>query len=290
MAVESLPIEAATSEQRNRRAIRRRNGVRSALVIAGLGVATFLPLYLWLLALQADDRSAAAIGMSSMHMDRLGVFWSFPVLQAAGLAALIWAYLGVGLGLLESGRRIRWLPLSKPQIDRTHRQISLLVIGLIAVHVVATAFDAMGDDAKTVLLPWQESWTAAVFGYNIGILAMYLAVLLGPTYYLRRWLGPRTWRFAHRFVLVVYILSVWHTLILGADVEYYGWIRPFIWTMQLPLLALFAWRLLQPAASMSAPWARVVRYGLVGLSGVTASGIIVMVANGSWDTVVHSIQ
>jgi len=273
-----------------RAAGRRQAALRSGLVIAGLGILTVLPFYLWLYSLQSADQSAAAIGMSSMHMNRMGVFWSFPLLQASGLAALIWAYLGVALGLVQSGRNLHWLPLSKGQTDRLHRQISLLVIGLILVHAVATAFDAMGDNLKTVFVPWQESWTAAVFAYNIGIFALYLALLLGPTYYLRSRLGPRTWRIAHRFVLVVYILAVWHTLIIGADVDYYSWIRRFIWMMQVPLLAVFVWRLLRPARSMRQGWARPLRYSLTGIGAAAAIWITIIVADGSYTSVVRSIQ
>ncbi len=93
----------------------------------------------------------------------------------------------------------------------------LLVIALILVHALATAEDAMGDNLRTVFLPWQESWSAAVFACNIGIFALYLAVLVGPTYYLRRRIGTRFWMVAHRSALVIYIFSVWHALLLGAD-------------------------------------------------------------------------
>ncbi|WAH40586.1 ferric reductase-like transmembrane domain-containing protein [Alicyclobacillus fastidiosus] len=251
-----------------------------------LGFLTVLPLYIWIYCLQAKDMSPAAIGMSSMHMNRMGIFWSFPILQAAGLAALMWAYIGVFLGLMESSKRAPWFPLTKFQTDRLHRHISLLVIGLILVHAVATAFDAMGDNFITVFIPWQESWKAATLGYNLGIFAFYLALLLGPTYYLRKKIGVRTWRIAHRFTLVVYILSVWHTLILGLDISYYGWIRPFMWLMQIPLLVLFIRRLLQPAqstkksSSAKTSWVRAISYCFASMSGAAIVVILVIVISG----------
>jgi len=226
--------------------------VRSGAIIALLGFLTAAPFYLWIHDLQARNKSAAALAMSSMHMDQMHKFWSFPILQATGIAALIWAYAGVSLGLLESGRTVSWLPLTRPQLDRLHRQISLLVLALMTVHVVATAFDAMGDSWKTITIPWQwanQGWPQAVTGYTTGIIAFYLAFILGPTYYLRKRIGVARWRFLHRFSVVVYILSFWHTLILGLDVSHYAWVRPFMWLMQIPLLVLFARRLLQPAAS-----------------------------------------
>jgi sulfoxide reductase heme-binding subunit YedZ len=260
--------------------------VTSGAIVAGLGFVTVMPLYIWIFKLQVQDKSPAALAMASMHMNRMNIFWAFPILQSSGLAALIWAYIGVLLGLMVSGRSASWFPLTNAQTNRLHRQISLLVIGLMLVHAVATAFDAMGDNFKSVFIPWQATWTAAIFGYNLGIFALYLSLLLGPTYYLRGRLGVRTWRFAHRFTLVIYILSVWHTLILGADISYYSWIRPFIWLAQIPLLVLFMRRLLQPAhtvknSSNKQAWVKATRYGLVALSGAAIVAAVVIVVTGN---------
>jgi hypothetical protein len=270
----------------------RKRSLRSAAIIGLLGALTVIPIYVVIYLLQSHGRSAASISMASMHMNRMGVFWSFPVLQATGLAALVWAYLGVALGLTVSGQRPSWVPVGRGWADRIHRQISLLVIGLILVHALATAFDAMGDSLGDVFIPWQErSWPAATFSYNLGIFALYIALLLGPTFYLRRRLGSRAWRFAHRFTLLVYVLSVWHALIIGADVEYYHWLRPLIWAAQIPLLLLFARRLLQPAAVRPPrTWALAVRYFLVGASAVATVVIGILLVTGDYASLVPSIQ
>ena len=266
--------------------------VRSGTIVGLLGFLSVVPFYLWIHHLQAQNKSAAALAMSSMHMDQMHKFWSFPLLQATGLAGLIWAYLGVSLGLLESGRTVSWLPFSRPQIDRLHRQISLLVLSLMALHVAATAFDAMGDSWKTVTIPWQwanQGWPQAVTGYTTGIVAFYLAIVLGPSYYLRRTIGVTRWRFLHRFSVVVYVLSFWHTLILGLDVSHYAWVRPFMWLMQVPLLYLFARRLLQPAAASRAGGSplrsvrAVTSRGLAVASGVGIVAVLGIVLTGNSD-------
>ena len=260
------------------------SAVRSGVVVALLGFLSAAPFYLWIHHLQAQDKSAAALAMSSMHMSQMEKYWSFPILQATGLAGLIWAYVGVSLGLLESGRTVSWLPLSRPQLDRLHRQISLLVLALMAVHVATTALDAMGDSWKTITIPWQwsnQGWPQAVTGYTTGIVAFYLAVVLGPSYYLRRTIGVGRWRFLHRFSVVVYILSFWHTLILGLDISHYGWVRPFMWLLQVPLLYLFARRLLQPAAAArrSPPvWSRIRLTTGRGLALASYAGIAAVLA------------
>ena len=51
----------------------------------------------------------------------------------------------------------------------------------------------------------------------MGILAGYLALLLGPTYYLRRRIGAKRWRLVHRATVVVFALAVAHSLGSGTD-------------------------------------------------------------------------
>lgn len=263
--------------------------LRMSLIVTGMGLLTFLPLYVWIYRLQSLGESPAALRMPSTHMENMSTFWSFPILQASGLAGLIWSYIGVLLGLMISARSLAWLPLNKGQINRLHRQISLLVIGFILVHALATSFDAMGGSIITSFIPWQAYWKAATFAYNLGIFAMYFAILFGPTYYLRNWLGTRIWLYAHRLTLLIYILSIWHTLILGADVSFYSWIRPFIWIIQIPLLLLLIRRLVRPSRTGKKQshyiwiWSVTIRYGLAVLSGIAIAAIVIIVATGNSD-------
>jgi hypothetical protein len=55
------------------------------------------------------------------------------------------------------------------------------------------------------------------------------------------------WRALHRFIIVVYVLSVWHTLLYGTNVWYEGSFRTLVWALQMPLAGLFLLRLLAPA-------------------------------------------
>lgn len=273
---------------------RRGVGWRSAVAVSLVGVVATGAVYGWIARLQSQGRSPAAEAMASMGMQNMGKYWSFPILQASGLIGLVAAWLAVLLGLQQSGRSASWVPLTYRQIDRLHRQISLLVLGLVGVHVLATVLDAMGDSWRTVLIPgeWAHlGWPQAVWGYDTGIFALYLLVLLAPTFYVRRTVGPNRWRFLHRFIIAFYGLSVWHALILGLDVAHYLWIRPVIWLAQVPVLALFIRRLLAPARSEgSVPGfprnsSALARYTLVALSGLGIVAVILVVATGHSDLI-----
>src|SRR5579872_1071586 len=146
-----------------------RRALVSGLLVAAAGLASTALLYLFIAHLQSQGRSAAALGMADMHMNNMRKFWSFPLLQASGLTGLFFAWASAMLGLQRSSRALPWLPLSYRQVDRLHRQISLLVLALVGVHVVTTALDAMGDSWKTVLIPgeWGHlGWPQAVWAYD----------------------------------------------------------------------------------------------------------------------------
>ena len=52
---------------------------------------------------------------------------------------------------------------------------------------------------------------------GLGITAGWLAALLGLSFYVRRRIGPRLWRRAHKATILVYALGVAHTLGAGTD-------------------------------------------------------------------------
>lgn len=223
------------------------SSTKSAWSVTTIGAISFFALYAFIYHLQSHDKSAAALGMSNMHMNKMSTFWSFPILQASGLVGLVAAYLAVLLGLQQSRKVAGWFKLDYRSIDSLHRHIALLTLGLVIIHAVSTVFDAMGDSWRTVFWfnGWANAktgWPAAVWGYDLGIIAFYTFLLLGPTFYLRRKIGVQNWKYLHRFILIFYIGSVWHSLILGLDMSYYKWVRPLLWLLQIPLLWLFAKR------------------------------------------------
>jgi len=267
------------------------SGAKSAWLVTAVGFIAFAALYLYIYHLQSHDKSAAALGMSSMHMYKMRTFWSFPILQASGLVGLVAAYLAVLLGLQQSRRAVGWLKLDYRTIDQLHRQIALLTLGLVVVHAVATVFDAMGDSWRTVFWfnGWANAktgWPAAVWGYDIGIIAFYTFLLLGPTFYLRRKIGVQNWKYLHRFILIFYIGSIWHALILGLDMSYYAWVRPLTWLLQIPLLWLFAKRFKELAMKNDANKAGakyLVSQLLVGAAYVGILAALIIVFSGNSD-------
>ncbi len=73
---------------------------------------------------------------------------------------------------------------------------------------------------------------------SLGVVAGWLAALLGLSYYLRRFVGVNRWRVLHRFTLAAYALAVVHTLGAGTDAGS-AWLRwPLLGSAALVLVLL----------------------------------------------------
>jgi hypothetical protein len=188
------------------------------------------------------------------------MYWMYWMCQAFGWSGLLWAWITVMLGLVRSARRPSWMPVSTARLERWHRTTSLTTVGLMFAHAFWFFAELIRQNEDGLAVP-ALLWSAFVDtfvpgGYAtgtgqiailLGLLALYLAIPLGLAFYARRWMGPRVWQALHASIIVVYVLSVWHTLLYGTNVWYDGAFRTTVWLLQLPVAGLLLVRLLAPA-------------------------------------------
>jgi hypothetical protein len=91
------------------------------------------------------------------------------------------------------------------------------------------------------MIPFALSYRPAFTG--LGIIAGYLAVLVGPSFYLRRRIGARRWRTLHRATMLVWVLSAVHTLGAGSDGSTW-WLRAVVLVPVAPVVFLICLRIL----------------------------------------------
>jgi sulfoxide reductase heme-binding subunit YedZ len=160
--------------------------------------------------------------------------------RASGLIALVLITISVGLGLTMAGRVSRRPGLAR-SLTAIHEQTALAGLVAIGVHGVTLLGDAwLNPGPRGILVPFAMSyrplWT------SLGIVAGYIAAALGLSFYIRRFIGPRLWRKAHRATVVVYALAVAHTLGAGTDAST-PWLRWWLVVTAPLLLILFLVRL-----------------------------------------------
>ncbi|MGW9306985.1 ferric reductase-like transmembrane domain-containing protein [Saccharomonospora azurea] len=275
-----------------------RADLRAAVPDATAALVVTAAIFVWLYARVAAGTSPTVEIMPFLaDADTFAMYW---LCQAFGWSALLWAWLTTMLGLLRSGRPPRWLPVSPARLERLHRTTSLTTVALMFLHAALFFAELVRDNEDG--LSWAgRVWSAFVDtfvpgGYAsgtgriavlLGLLALYLAIPLGLAYYARTRLGARAWRALHRFVLVVYVLSVWHTLLYGTNVWFDGWPRTTLWLLQLPPAVLLLTRLLAPArpserndALRGRPLALLRRVAAVTAAAAVIASVVAVVLSG----------
>ena len=164
--------------------------------------------------------------------------------RATGLVTLLLLTASVLLGLLTSGRFAsenwpRFLTVG------LHRNLSLLVLVFVALHVGTTVIDTfVSISLVSAFIPFTSSYQP--FWLSLGAVALDLLIALVATSLIRNRLGLRTWRWVHRAAYVCWPVALAHGLGMGTD-------RNTIWVFALTIACVAAvagaatWRLVTAA-------------------------------------------
>src|SRR5215211_2902563 len=153
-------------------------------------------------------------------MDTEHIFWITS--RAAGIVAL-----------LVRGRTA--------QLRVSHEALSLATIAALVIHAGALLGDSyLSPSLADVTIPfvsgYQRVWTTT------GIVAGWMLIVLGLSYYARGKIGVARWRTLHRFTALAWLLGVLHALLEGTDAGTAWFLIP-VAAMVLPAGALLAQRL-----------------------------------------------
>lgn len=160
--------------------------------------------------------------------------------RASGIVAMVLVTISVGIGLAMAGKAAQ-----RPGLGRwllaIHRQTALAGLIAIGVHGVALLADPwLNPGVAGVTVPF--ALDHATFFTGLGVIAAYLAILLGLSFYARKRVGAKLWRKAHRATILVYVLGLVHALGAGSDT---GSVWFLAWAIGsgIPIAALFVYRL-----------------------------------------------
>ena len=135
--------------------------------------------------------------------------------RASGLVALALIGLSVAIGLAMASKAFRRPGLSRTLIA-VHEHAALAALVAIAVHGITLLGDRwLNPGPVGIAVPFVMDYEPVFTG--IGILAGYLAAILGLTFYVRRRIGTKRWRNLHRLTPLVFAMGVAHALGAGSD-------------------------------------------------------------------------
>jgi predicted ferric reductase len=135
--------------------------------------------------------------------------------RAAGLVTLLLLTASVLLGVMTAGRfsSDRWPRFLSVGL---HRNISLLVLVFLALHVGTTVLDTFVSIPLTAMfVPFVSSYKT--FWLGLGAIALDLLLALVATSLLRGRLGHRAWRRVHWLAYACWPIGLAHGLGIGTD-------------------------------------------------------------------------
>ncbi len=141
--------------------------------------------------------------------------------RGTGVVALVLLTASVVVGIVGSVRFAapRWPRFA---IDSMHRDVSLLVIVVLVVHIVTSVLDSFAPIRLTdAVIPFVSRYRPLWLG--LGALAFDILVAIAVTSLVRRRLGYRTWRAVHWVAYASWPVAVLHGLGTGSDSKV-GWV------------------------------------------------------------------
>ena len=178
------------------------------------------------------------------------VFWLAS--RAVGIVAIALLGISVALGLAMSTKLLR-RPGLPAKLKRFHEASTLVTLTLIVAHAGLLLADGyLRPGLAGVALPFHLSYRPLWTG--TGIIAAWLAAILGLSFYARKWIGAKTWRWLHRWTLAVYVLAVGHAIGAGTDGRS-TWMLAMLTLLTAPIVFAFSYRMLPTAPRQRPPQA-----------------------------------
>ncbi|MEU5893575.1 ferric reductase-like transmembrane domain-containing protein [Streptomyces sp. NPDC047461] len=135
--------------------------------------------------------------------------------RAGGTLALILLTVTVVLGIASGGRTAP-RRIGRFEVGLLHRNLSLLTLVFLAVHVVTAVLDPFVHLSWAVsVVPFGASYRPLWLGLGTAALDLLLAVLV--TSALRRRLGVRRWKAVHWLAYAAWPLALFHSAGSGTD-------------------------------------------------------------------------
>jgi hypothetical protein len=123
-------------------------------------------------------------------------------------AATIW-------GLLVSSKLLGRLVKAKP-LTWFHESLGIGALIATLVHIVVLSIHDFLDFSWTeILVPGASDWRP--FAVALGVVSLYGLVVVAGSFYIKRWIGQRTWRAIHFASLGVFVSSLVHGMLAGSD-------------------------------------------------------------------------
>lgn len=167
------------------------------------------------------------------------------VIRGSGIAAFALLTAATAWGLLVSSKLLTRIVKAKP-LTWFHESLGIGALLATVIHItVLSVHDYLKFTWAEILLPGRSDWRALPVAF--GIMALYGLAIVVISFYVKRWIGQKTWRAIHFLSLGVFVSSMIHGITAGTD-TWTGMMMGVYVGSALVVSALLAYRMSAPTA------------------------------------------
>lgn len=159
--------------------------------------------------------------------------------RGTGVVSLLLLTTVTVLGVLNA---VRWSPSGQPRfvLQRVHRNVSLVAVVFILVHIATAVIDSFAPIRwLDALIPFVSKYRPIWLG--LGAVAFDLIIAVVVTSLLRTRVGYRAWRIVHWMAYALWPVAVLHAMGTGSDAKQL-WMLALVVLAVGAVLAALAWR------------------------------------------------
>ena len=175
---------------------------------------------------------------SSINGHAPKIYWYLS--RSAGFIGLSILWVAMALGLSITNKLARLWP-GAPTAFAIHEYASLLGLVFVAYHSLVLMGDHFVDfSLPKLLMPFSIAYRTTWMG--LGQLCFYIWLITAASFYVRPWIGQKTWRLIHYVNFATYTMGLLHGLNTGTD-SVTPWAHRYYWISGTSLVALLAYRI-----------------------------------------------
>lgn len=160
-------------------------------------------------------------------------FWY--ITRAAGFTAYLLLFLNVCLGL-EVRSHFFDTVFPRWQSFDLHQFTALVAIGFAILHVLSLLGDTfIHFNIAQVFIPFNAPYRP--FWTGFGVISFYLLLAITASFYVRRFIGQKTWRSIHYLTFFLFLFVLIHGIFSGTD-SGSNWARLIYWVTGFTVLVL----------------------------------------------------
>lgn len=211
---------------------------------SSIGLSSFILILLaisigMLLAIVILPLWAPNIALSLTGVDPKA-YWFLSRATAFVALGFLWLSMSLGLGITNKLAHI-WP--GGPTAFAIHEYTSLIGLAFIAFHGLFLLGDHfINFDLVHLFVPFLAQ-TYQSFWVGLGQVAFYLGIIITLSFYIRKHIGKKAWRWLHYLSFLFYAVALIHGLAIGTDTSTV-WAQWFYWITSGSLLILFIYRIL----------------------------------------------